>query len=81
MSRAFRWAIVLGALISFALVLISIIVIRSTWHDEDRRESGIIWLYASAIAIFLTGVGSALSAEVTPDICRMPYSGRFAAYS
>ena len=81
MERGFRWLVTLVALISFALAIVSILVIRSTWHDDDNREVGIIWLYVTTFTCLVVATMSAISAELTVDLCKLPYSGKLAMYS
>ena len=80
--RALAWLSVLFFLLSFAAILVGIILVRYNWDDPDttRREAAMIWLYVGAALVFIGGILAAFAAERTPDVCQLPYSGKLAEY-
>lgn len=78
MQREWAFAVALGCLFLFILLLISIAAIRNTWTNPDTRERGIIFLYVATIAAFFLAFIAFVSAEQTPNACILPYSGKLA---
>ena len=74
--RSTAWLAVLVSLIAFILVIVAIVIIRSTWNDPIRRETGIIWLYVAVVARFVATLTMALAADKTVNVCRLPYSSQ-----
>jgi hypothetical protein len=80
-GKALAWIASLVGLIALILIIVAIIVIRQTWDDPERRELGMIWLYLAAGAIFIAALMIAISAEIRPNICQLPYSGKIISTS
>ncbi len=76
-DKSLIWLAVLISLIALIFIVIAIIAVRATWDDPERREFGALWLYLAAGAIFITGLMTAVAAEMTPNLCQLPYSGSY----
>ncbi len=75
-GKSLSWAASLVGLVALILIIVAIIVIRQTWHDVQKRELGMIWLFLAAGAIFVAALMMAIAAELKPNLCRLKYSGR-----
>ena len=74
-NKPLLWVASLVALIALIFLIIGIILIRRTWDDPQRREGSMFWLYLAGVAIFLAALMAGIAAELTPNMCRLPYSG------
>jgi len=72
------WVAVIVILVALIILIISIVVIHNLKDhpDPNKLEVGLIWLYVGTGLVFLAGLMTAIAAELTPEVCRLPYSGQ-----
>ena len=75
--KTLAWLATLVALISFILILIGILAVRATWDQNKPSESAFIWLYIGTTGVFVSAMMMAISAETRPNLCQLPYSGKY----
>ena len=73
------WLAVIIILVSVIMLVISIVIIHATKDDPDpnKLDIGLIWLYIGVALVFLAGLITAIAAEITPNLCQLPYSGEY----
>lgn len=79
-KRSWSFALALGVILLFLLLIVTIVALRSTMSDPNTRETGFIFLYVATIGTFLLALFAFIAAEQTPDACVLPYSGKLALY-
>lgn len=76
-NKTIIWLAVIVILVALIILVIAIIVIHSTKDNPKRLELGLIWLYIGTILVFFAGLMVAIAAELTTNICQLPYSGKY----
>ena len=79
-KRSWSFAVALGIILLFLLLIITIVAIRATIADPNTRENGFIFLYVATAAAFFLALFAFIAAEQIPDACVLPYSGKLALY-
>lgn len=76
-SKAIIWLAVIVILVAVILLVVAIIVIHNNKQSPESLERGLIWLYIATAATFIAGFMTAVAAELRPNICQLPYSGKY----